>query len=59
MRAAAQQDASLGQDEQIELSEALRQRDVVVNPRYGEFDADSAAVSATTPAWIEPYTTAQ
>lgn len=56
---AAQQNAALGQAEQIELTEELRQRDVVVNPRYGVFDPESAAVSATTPAWIEPYTTAQ
>lgn len=54
---AAQQNGAIGQAEQIELSEALRQQDIVVNPRYGEFDPESAAVSVTTPAWIEPYTT--
>ena len=56
---AAQQNAALGQAEQIELSEALRQQDIVVNPRYGEFDPETAAVSLTTPAWIEPYQPAQ
>lgn len=48
-----------GQEESIELSDALRAQDVVVNPRYGEFDAETAAVVVTTPAWIEPYNTAQ
>jgi hypothetical protein len=48
-----------GQTESIELSEALRAQDIVVNPRYGEFDPETAAVTLTTPAWIEPYNSAR
>jgi hypothetical protein len=42
-----------GETETLELSQALQQQDVVVNPRYGVFDAESAAITQTLPAWIE------
>jgi hypothetical protein len=54
----AQNSAVLTQAESIELSQALQQQDVVVNPRYGEFDPGSAAVSVTLPDWVTPYSTA-
>jgi hypothetical protein len=56
---AASQSGSFGDAETIELSQALREQDVVVNPRYGDFDSDSAAVQPTIPDWITPYNAAQ
>ncbi len=50
---------NFGDTETIELSEALRAQDVVVNPRYGEFDSESAAIAPTVPGWIEPYNSTQ
>jgi hypothetical protein len=50
---------AFGDAENIELSEALRQQDVEVNPRYGEFDPDSFAVSVTVPSWVTPFNAAQ
>jgi hypothetical protein len=55
----ANANGQFGQTESLELSEALQSLDVVVNPRYGEYDPETAAVVLATPGWIEPYTAAQ
>ena len=39
--------------------EAFADLDVDVNPRYGQFDPQTASVTAVTPAWIEPFAPAQ
>lgn len=51
----AQQSGALGQAEAVELSDTLRKQHIVVNPRYGQFDPETASVSVTLPKWITPY----
>lgn len=55
----ANSEGAFGDAENIELSEALRQQDVEVNPRYGEFDPDTVAVTLTLPSWVTPFNAAQ
>jgi hypothetical protein len=55
----ANAEGAFGDTENLELSEALRQQDVEVNPRYGEFDPDTVAVTVTMPSWVTPFNAAQ
>ena len=46
-------------EDESELVARIAEQDVSVNPRYGDFSADAAAVAPTTPPWItqtEPAT---
>ncbi len=51
----ANQSGRFGDAEGQELSAQLRAQDVVVNPRYGSFDPETADIAVTLPPWVTPY----
>ena len=58
----ARLDLAIGQMTQEDMQNAialLQEAEVEVNPRYGTFDPEQAAVVATQPAWIVGATAAQ
>lgn len=42
-------------EDETELITRIQEQHVEVNPRYGAFDPDSAAVAATLPEWVTLY----
>lgn len=51
---AAQEQGAVTEVEQQQVNERIAALDVEVNPRYGTYDARSASVTLTQPAWITP-----
>ena len=51
---AAQQSGQFSDADAIALTEQLRALDVEVNPRYGEYDAETASIQVGTPEWLAP-----
>jgi len=56
---AAQDSGKITQEDGLALSKQLSEQKVVVNPRYGTFDPQTASVSLTSPEWIRPATAAK
>ena len=50
----AQQTGQITEADGAALSQRAAAQDVVVNPRYGTFDPQTAAVVLTSPEWIQP-----
>ena len=50
----AQQTGQITEADGQALSQQLQSQDVVVNPRYGTFDPQTASVVLTSPEWIKP-----
>jgi hypothetical protein len=51
---AAQQSGQITEADGIALSQQLSAQEVVVNPRYGTFDPQTASVALGSPEWIRP-----
>ena len=51
---AAQQSGQITEADSVALSEQLAAQEVVVNPRYGTFDPQTASIALGTPEWIRP-----
>ena len=51
---AAQQSGQITEADSVVLSEQLAAQEVVVNPRYGTFDPQTASIALGTPEWIRP-----
>ncbi|MGB7817320.1 MAG: hypothetical protein WBL35_01105 [Ornithinibacter sp.] len=49
---AAQQGGQLTEQDTVELSDLLRNRDIEVNPQYGTFNAATASVDLGLPPWV-------
>jgi hypothetical protein len=45
--------------DETELVQRISRQKVTVNPRYGVFDADTAAVGTATPPWVTAYSPRQ
>ena len=50
----AQSNGTFTEDDGVALSEQLSAQDIVVNPRYGTFDPQTASVALGSPEWIRP-----
>ena len=48
----AQKSGKLTETDQVALSQQLAAQQVVVNPRYGTFDPQTASIALGTPEWI-------
>lgn len=51
----AQERGVLGEAQGAELTAQLAALDVEVNPRYGEFDPETASIDPTLPGWVTLY----
>ena len=51
---AAQEQGAVTEVEQQAVNDRIAALDVEVNPRYGTYDPNAAAVTLTQPAWITP-----
>ncbi|WP_239099890.1 hypothetical protein [Phycicoccus sp. CSK15P-2] len=47
------------QEDQAEFFQRISSQEVDVSPRYGAFDPETLAVTATTPEWVEPFAAPQ
>ena len=56
---AAQQSGQITEADGQALSEQLRSQDVEINPRYGEFNPDTASVQLGQPSWVEAFDSGQ
>ncbi|HET6968602.1 MAG TPA: hypothetical protein VFI44_10005 [Ornithinibacter sp.] len=50
----AQESGQFTEADGAELSQQLSAQDVVVNPRYGTFDPQTASIALGSPEWIRP-----
>ncbi len=55
----AQNDGKLTETDATALTKELQSLSIDVNPRYGTFNPQTAAVELTTPAWVKPLPAAQ
>lgn len=50
----AQTSGTFTADDGVALSEQLSAQEIVVNPRYGTFDPQTASIALGSPEWIRP-----